>query len=192
MQYPNHLILDSKKHNLTSSAASSWPKLYFKKFKNQNISTPIIKLKNQEESRLTLEKRVLTDYYYSNCSKAKKSFYWDDFTFNFNFLRKERLYTKLKYSRCPQYDIVSGGWAALFAGLIGFLISEKFGIELVDSGDFYNALMYLIFLVFSLRPLLRILGKEFTLYDLIIIKELLNYLLTLLLLVLSFFKVLKK
>jgi hypothetical protein len=29
--------------------------------------------------------------------------------FNINFLRKERLYTKLKYSRCPQYDIVSGG-----------------------------------------------------------------------------------
>jgi hypothetical protein len=72
-----------------------------------------------------------------------------------NFLRKEKIYTKLKYSRCPQYDIISGGFAAIFAGFIGFLISEKFGIELVDSGDFYTALMYGIFSVFSLRPLLR-------------------------------------
>ena len=35
---------------------------------------------------------------------------------NINFLRKEKLYTKLKYSRSPAYDIVSGGAAALFAG----------------------------------------------------------------------------
>jgi len=37
------------------------------------------------------------------------------------------MYTKLKYSRVPQYDIVSGGSAALLAGFLGFLISEKFG-----------------------------------------------------------------
>jgi hypothetical protein len=73
---------------------------------------------------------------------------------NVNFLRKERLYTKLKYSRSPAYDIVSGGAAALLAGFIGFLISEKFGYELADSGDFYYAFMYVVFLVFSLRPLL--------------------------------------
>ena len=73
---------------------------------------------------------------------------------NVNFLRKERLYTKLKYSRSPAYDIVSGGAAALLAGFIGFLISEKYGFELVDSGDFYYLFMYLVFLGFSLRPLL--------------------------------------
>lgn len=66
--------------------------------------------------------------------------------FDINFLKKDFLYTKLKYSRCPQYDIVSGGLAALLAGFIGFLISEKFGIELVDSGDFYIAWMYGAFL----------------------------------------------
>ena len=49
-------------------------------------------------------------------------------TININFLRKERLYTKLKYSRSPAYDIVSGGAAALLAGFLGFLVSEKFGI----------------------------------------------------------------
>jgi len=62
----------------------------------------------------------------------------------------------LKYSRSPAYDIVSGGAAALLAGFIGFLISEKFGYELVDSGDFYYAFMYAVFLVFSLRPLLTV------------------------------------
>jgi hypothetical protein len=83
--------------------------------------------------------------------------------FDINFLRKERIYTKLKYSRVPQYDIVSGGAAAIFAGFIGFLISEKFGFELVDSGDFYFVLMYLIFLFFFIRLFLRILNiKEST------------------------------
>ena len=85
--------------------------------------------------------------------------------FNIHFLRKEKLYTKLKYSRCPQYDMVSGGFAALLAGFVGFLISEKFGIELVDSGDFYNAFMYGVFAAFSLRPLLRVYSKDNTPYN---------------------------
>jgi hypothetical protein len=71
--------------------------------------------------------------------------------YDINFLRKEYMFTKLKYSRCPQYDAVSGGFAALFAGFIGFLISEKFGIELVDSGDFYVGLMYILFASFIFR-----------------------------------------
>lgn len=75
-------------------------------------------------------------------------------TLNVNFLRKERLYTKLKYSRSPAYDIVSGGAAAILAGFVGFLISEKFGFELVDSGDFYFLFMYIVFASFSIRPLL--------------------------------------
>lgn len=70
-----------------------------------------------------------------------------------NFLRKECVYTKLKYSRSPQYDAVSGGLAVLFAAFVGFLISEKFGIELVDSGDFFIGFMYLVFLGFIGRLL---------------------------------------
>jgi hypothetical protein len=73
-----------------------------------------------------------------------------------HFIRKEVIYTKLKYSRCPQYDIVSGGLAALLSAFIGFLISEKFGLELVDSGDFYIAFMYGVFLIFSCRPLIKL------------------------------------
>lgn len=78
--------------------------------------------------------------------------------FDINFLKKEKIYTKLKYSRVPQYDIVSGGSAALLAGLLGFLISEKFGFELVDSGDFYFLFMYAVFLSFALRPFIRIIN----------------------------------
>lgn len=76
--------------------------------------------------------------------------------FDINYLKRERLYTKLKYSRSPAYDIVSGGAAAFFASFIGFLISEKFGIELVDSGDFYIVFMYGIFIALSLKPFMRI------------------------------------
>jgi len=80
--------------------------------------------------------------------------------FDINFLRKERAYTKLKYSRVPQYDIVSGGSAALFAGFLGFLICEKFGFELVDSGDFYFLFMYLVFFIFSCRFYFKLLNDS--------------------------------
>lgn len=71
--------------------------------------------------------------------------------FDLNFLRRERVYTKLKYSRSPQYDIVSGGVAALLSAFVGTLISEKFGYEVVDSGDFYFAFMYVVFAAFGCR-----------------------------------------
>ena len=80
--------------------------------------------------------------------------------FDINFLKKEKIYTKLKYSRVPQYDIVSGGSAALLSGFLGFLISEKFGIEMVDSGDFYYLFMYLVFFSFVFRPFLRIMFEK--------------------------------
>jgi hypothetical protein len=94
---------------------------------------------------------------------------------NINFLRKERLYTKLKYSRSPAYDIVSGGAAALLAGFIGFLISEKFGYELVDSGDFYYAFMYAVFLIFSLKPLLTVSDSKKGFVQMISLKPLLIF-----------------
>ena len=93
-------------------------------------------------------------------SAPKKEALKSQTQFNYNVIKRERLYTKLKYSRCPQYDIVSGGFAALLSAFIGFLISEKFGIELVDSGDFYIAFMYGVFLTFSTKPLLRVTSKS--------------------------------
>jgi hypothetical protein len=67
------------------------------------------------------------------------------------FLRKERTYTKLKYSRVPQYDTSSNASAALLAGLLGFLISEKFGFEMVDAADLYVAGMYVLLTCFTVR-----------------------------------------
>lgn len=107
---------------------------------------------------------------------------------NINFLRYERLYTKLKYSRSPAYDIVSGGAAAIFAGFLGFLISEKFGFELVDSGDFYYLFMYIVFLAFSLRPLLTALNFEKNIFTFISPKFFIDFYLTLFYLILRKFK----
>ena len=94
---------------------------------------------------------------------------------NVNFLRKERLYTKLKYSRSPAYDIVSGGMAALLAGFVGFLISEKFGFELVDSGDFYFLFMYVVFMCFSVRPLIITMSTKTTFLEAISLKPIVNF-----------------
>jgi hypothetical protein len=99
---------------------------------------------------------------------------------NINFLRKERLYTKLKYSRSPAYDIVSGGAAALLAGFLGFLVSEKYGFELVDSGDFYYLFMYLVFLGFSIRPLLTTIDYNDSFRNIFSFKLFLNFYLNLL------------
>lgn len=98
---------------------------------------------------------------------------------NVNFLRRERLYTKLKYSRSPAYDIVSGGAAALLAGFLGFLVSEKYGFELVDSGDFYYLFMYAVFLGFSLRPLLTSINCEKSILSILSPKLFLEFYLTL-------------
>jgi hypothetical protein len=86
-----------------------------------------------------IDRRLIGRLITQLCRKPKYSFFLTKritFIFDINFLRKEKIYTKLKYSRVPQYDLVSGGAAAIFAGFLGFLITEKFGLELLDSGDF--------------------------------------------------------
>ena len=85
--------------------------------------------------------------------------------FNIYFLRKEKIYTKLKYSRVPQYDIVSGGLSVLFCAFLGFLVCEKYGFELLDSGEFYFLLMYIIFFCFFLRLLIKIFLRKQSLFD---------------------------
>lgn len=111
---------------------------------------------------------------------------------NINFLKKERLYTKLKYSRSPAYDIVSGGSAALLSAFIGFLVAEKFGFELVDSGDFYYLFMYLVFISFSLRPLLFSTDKRESLFEnfskLFGLANIINFYLSLFIILVGYFK----
>ena len=156
MQYPLHSILDL--HSTYSTQSTSYKLMYIRTQKSQaslsNYTTTLHVSLPRVRSDITQSLRPTLVRSYSNVNTV----------FDVNFLRKEKIYTKLKYSRCPQYDIISGGFAAIFAGFIGFLISEKFGIELVDSGDFYIALMYGIFSVFSLRPLLRIYSLTHTPY----------------------------
>lgn len=155
MRYPKHIILDIKSYPTSSVSLDSVLKQRPSKFSFQlnsplehlAIKSPLFpKLESKESSKFSV-KRSLTNP-----------------LFTIHFLRKEKLYTKLKYSRCPQYDIVSGGFAAIFAGFIGFLISEKFGIELVDSGDFYNAFMYAAFVTLSMRPFLLVYSADNTTY----------------------------
>lgn len=109
-------------------------------------------------------------------------------TSNAHLLRKERSYTKLKYSRTPSYDIVSGGSAALLAGLFGFLISEKFGMELVDSGDFYYLFMYLVFVSLATTPLLAVTNVYRSFISQISIKKLFEFYTIIFIIFLKIFK----
>jgi hypothetical protein len=175
MKYPNHVLLDVERPS-TAQLTSNWTSTYkstfmtgsFKKslksaFNNQTVQV-IIPVKSRKLYAPKTVKPVLRN----------NSLLWS--LFDINFIKKEKIYTKLKYSRSPQYDIVSGGSAALFAGFLGFLISEKFGIELVDSGDFYTFFMYCVFFTFSLRPFLKILSKDQTIWHFFSYKFLLSYL----------------
>jgi len=165
MRYTNHIILDIQ--TITRSAtASTWQGDYA-----QLIHTNA-KLNKPSFSTLTLVKPKKINK--TLPVKALNIFVFD--TFNIHFIRKEKLYAKLKYSRCPQYDIVSGGFAALLAGFTGFLIGEKFGIELVDAGDFYNALMYGVFIVFSIGLILRTHSRDTSTSTILTFRYLLTFL----------------
>ena len=174
MSFPSHIIMDFN-NNLNKQSVPYWAINFIKSRGNnplflQDIVLPITKtksttnnilwvsfFKNKDKLSIHNLNNLLTQNLteISNYSKPVGNYNLNNLV-NINFLRYERLYTKLKYSRSPAYDIVSGGFAAILAGFLGFLISEKFGFELVDSGDFYYLFMYAVFLVFILRPLLYI------------------------------------
>jgi hypothetical protein len=175
MSFPNHLIMDfnfnKKKHLIpywTESFLSKEEKPTFideinlNKLKFDSINTPnwLIFLKSNvntdSSSKIKPINTFLLGSQFSNKNNTAQSNFTPENLININFIRHERLYTKLKYSRSPAFDIVSGGAAALLAGFLGFLISEKFGFELVDSGDFYYLFMYIVFFVFSIKPLLYV------------------------------------
>ena len=156
MKYPKHIILDLKTTH-SDYLLSNWEG-EFTRTTSLSLGPDLAKL----ELRVSPKLLNLSNFTLKGASVPSSL---TSSIFDIHFLRKEKLYTKLKYSRCPQYDIVSGGFAALLAGFIGFLISEKFGIELVDSGDFYNAFMYGVFGAFAIRPLLRSYSQDNTPYS---------------------------
>ena len=196
MRYPNHIILDiSKSHN--STITSNWTNSY-KSFisKTNHYNNTLCVVDNIKLSRKTIIRNSESTVQIKTTTTSfstplinplinakTNSLLWS--LFDINFLKKEKMYTKLKYSRSPQYDIVSGGVAALFAGFLGFLISEKFGIELVDSGDFYTFFMYIVFLCFSTRPFFRIMSKKNTVYHFFSLKYIIEYMYTVSFLVLN-------
>jgi hypothetical protein len=175
----------------------------FEKQKFLQFNTPILKVKNKiinENYLLLILKnklyniikikkiyKTLNNNLQNNLNLvAKSNNLWN--LFNINFLKKEKIYTKLKYSRVPQYDIVSGGSAALLAGFLGFLISEKFGFELVDSGDFYFFFIYLVFIFFSIRLFFKIINAKIFSWNFISFKWLVNYIKTFIIIFIKCFK----
>lgn len=159
---------------------------------NQNFSNLIINYSNYNIFKLTKLTKTFNalNNNTANLNIFKSDLLWS--LFNINFLKKEKMYTKLKYSRVPQYDIVSGGAAALLAGFLGFLITEKFGFELIDSGDFYFLFMYLVFLAFSLRLFLKIMSAKTSNWMFFSLKWLLNFYKIIISFVINFIKFLIK
>ena len=173
MRIPNHVILDFELKN-NKSKDYSW----YKSSTNNTLSN----LNNNRNSLVFLKENASSNSFEHNIktylkSDTNKLSYYSPATSisNINFLRKERLYTKLKYSRSPAYDIVSGGMAALLAGFVGFLIQEKYGFELVDSGDFYFLFMYIVFLCFSVRPLLITFNSKTTFTEALSLKPVIKF-----------------
>ena len=199
MRLPNHIILDFENHkkqnnnwyNEFLSQSNNYPYVFNlfninKKFLPGRYSH--LKLINKQHkytiqhSRFFKKSRLHKLNLVFNFTEGRHAHTFTDTLknlVNINFLRKERLYTKLKYSRSPAYDIVSGGAAALLAGFLGFLVSEKYGFELVDSGDFYYLFMYLVFLGFSLRPLLTSIDYNDSFRNIFSLKLFLDFYLTL-------------
>jgi hypothetical protein len=174
-KYQNPTFLnDISTNNLTplTTNTQDWPLFLKKSLSNKpnNLKNSLVFLENLDQSTNTH-------------TGTNQNSYATENLVNINFLRYERLYTKLKYSRSPAYDIVSGGAAALLAGFLGFLISEKFGFELVDSGDFYYLFMYIVFGVFLLKPLLYIANVNTTILSTLSYRNILNFIIKIILLV---------
>jgi hypothetical protein len=73
-------------------------------------------------------------------------------------LRKLQIpHNKLKYTRTPSFDIVSSGIAALFSAFLGAMICDKFGMELLDSADFFTLYIFCISLLLPLNVILSVL-----------------------------------
>lgn len=148
---------------------------------------------NQYYWHLKLEKSktflytLQTNFKNNNISTNKLNYNSAYSLINIHFLKKEALYTKLKYSRTPAYDIVSGGSAALLAAFLGFLITEKFGFELLDSGDFYYLFMYCVFIALVLKSIVKFIEPLDGWYNHLNPKYFLKYIIFLLQAIFNFF-----
>lgn len=148
MRYQSSLILD-KQNKKIDLQAPYWVVVLWKQ-QTSSATFELTKKLNVKSHQKILDFKLL---------HPQKISFDKDF-WHIAFLRKEKVYTKLKYSRTQSYDIVSAGVAALFAGFLGFLICEKFGFELLDSGDFLFLYLYIVLLFFTLRTLVSLWTKN--------------------------------
>lgn len=116
----------------------------------------ILNYYNTTKSTLNIYNNFSKCYFNDNLSDTLLYKFLNLNNFYLFIFKKEKIYTKLKYSRVPQVDIASGSVASLFAGLVGFLITEKFGFELLDSGDFYILIVYVLFILNFIRILFKL------------------------------------
>lgn len=80
-------------------------------------------------------------------------------------LRKLQIpHNKLKYTRTPSFDIVSSGIAALFSAFLGAMICDKFGMELLDSADFFIIYIFCISILLPLNAILSVVTLTDELY----------------------------
>lgn len=153
MRYPQHLVSDYFKEQ-TRAPSYYWVNIWVQNYTHQTyLKTPVLAYRLKS---VKVKFKPLNWSEMQPLSKVREKTLW-----NINFIRKERVYTKLKYSRTQSYDIVSAGVAALFAGLLGFLICEKFGFELLDGGDFLFLFLYVVGICFSLKLLLKLYTGNF-------------------------------
>ena len=192
IRQPNHIILDFYTNN-TVENNSYWVFSFVEIIQPKTIYENSKRL-GDSKYQLVSHSPLLNQKLINNLvnQEATKPKYFNLNTWynliNINFLRKEKLYTKLKYSRSPAFDIVSGGAAAILAGLLGFLVSEKFGMELVDSGDFYYLWMYLVFIAFSVRPLLIVAESNKSVLSTFSLRRVYKFYITIIINFLKFFK----
>lgn len=153
MRYPQHLVTDYFKEQ-TLAPSYYWVNIWVQNYMHQTYTQSPTIAKHLRSVMITFIPVKWS--HMQPLSKVREVTIW-----NINFIRKERVYTKLKYSRTPSYDIVSAGVAALFAGLLGFLICEKFGFELLDGGDFLFLFIYVVGLSFSIKLLMSFYANTF-------------------------------
>jgi hypothetical protein len=176
-------------NNLFAPRLKVKSKLLYSKYWNKEIYDYLNNNKSLYDEKYF--KRIIKNFSFKNSTTMFKiNHLWN--LFDINFLKKDKIYTKLKYSRVPQYDIVSGGSAALLAGFLGFLICEKFGFELIDSGDFYFLFMYMVFFCFIGKLFFKITDGETSSWTMFSFKWFLFFYKTIIILFLRTFSFLKK
>ena len=129
----------------------------------------------------------------------KKKSSYTDYKFNIKqstwlkstYYKKERYYTKLKYSRVPQFDVTSGAIASLMGALLGFMITEKFGLELLDSGDFFFVFIYILFMISIIRLYWRMVNLSDSKYYIFSPMYVYNYFNSIFFIINNYWKVLK-